>query len=87
VTVLPFERIGWHPHHRYGLQSLVGRQCQSACMWAQEAVDGNFRTRWSEKFQEFWALWARGLVTGPGRAAFGSSTGNIVNCPIVHRFL
>lgn len=28
----------------------------------------------------------RGFVTGPGGKAFGSS-GVVVNCPIVHRFL
>jgi hypothetical protein len=54
-------------------------------MWTQEAVDNNFRTRWLEEFQIL-GFAARGLVTGPGGSAFGS-TGNIVNCPIVHRFL
>ena len=54
-------------------------------MWTQEAIDGNFRTRWLEEFQILGFV-ARGLVTGPGGSEFGS-TGNLVNCPIVHRFL
>ena len=53
--------------------------------WTQAAIDNGFRTRWLEEFQILGFV-DRGFVTGPGGSAFGSS-GNIVNCPIVHRFL
>lgn len=53
--------------------------------WTDEAVESGFRTRWLEEFQILGFV-ERGLVTGPGGAEFGSS-GFIVNCPIVFRFL
>jgi hypothetical protein len=53
--------------------------------WTQEAIDLGFRTRWLEEFQILGFV-ERGIVTGPGGAPFGSS-GIIVNCPIVQRFL
>jgi hypothetical protein len=53
--------------------------------WTQLAVDRNYRSRVTEEFQIL-GLAERGFITGPNGAAFGSS-GFIVNCPIVHRFL
>jgi hypothetical protein len=53
--------------------------------WTQEAVDNNWRTRLLEEFQIL-GFAQRGILTGPGGAPYGS-TGDIVNCPIVHRFL
>jgi hypothetical protein len=53
--------------------------------WTQLAVDRNYRSRVTEEFQIL-GLVARGFITGPNGTQFGSS-GLIVNCPIVHRFL
>jgi hypothetical protein len=53
--------------------------------WTQLAIDRNYRSRVTEEFQIL-GLVSRGFITGPGGALFGSS-GFIVNCPIVHRFL
>ena len=53
--------------------------------WTPEAVRDGYRTRWLEEFQIL-GFAERGLVTGPSGEAFGS-TGIIVNCPIVFRFL
>lgn len=53
--------------------------------WTQEAVDKNYVSRLTEEFQIL-GLVERGFITGPGGARYGS-TGNIINCPIVHRFL
>jgi hypothetical protein len=53
--------------------------------WSQLAIDRNYRSRVTEEFQVL-GLVERGFITGPGGALFGSS-GFIVNCPIVHRFL
>lgn len=53
--------------------------------WTQVAIDRNYRSRVTEEFQIL-GLVERGFITGPGGGAFGS-TGFIVNCPIVHRFL
>ncbi len=53
--------------------------------WSQLAIDRNYRARVDEEFQIL-GLVQRGFITGPGGALFGS-TGFIVNCPIVHRFL
>lgn len=53
--------------------------------WTEEAVRDGYRTRWLEEFQIL-GFAERGLVTGPNGAPFGS-TGIIVNCPIVFRFL
>jgi len=54
-------------------------------MWTPQAVAAGLRTRWLEEFQIL-GFAERGFVTGPDGTPFGSS-GNIVNCPIVHRFL
>jgi len=53
--------------------------------WTQYAVDQNYVSRLTEEFQIL-GLVERGFITGPGGARYGS-TGNIINCPIVHRFL
>lgn len=53
--------------------------------WTQLAIDRNYRSRVSEEFQIL-GLVERGFITAPGGGLFGSS-GFIVNCPIVHRFL
>ena len=53
--------------------------------WTQKAIDHNYRARVKEEFQIL-GLVRSGWMTGPGGKAFGSS-GLIVNCPIVFRFL
>lgn len=53
--------------------------------WTQEAIDKGYRSRLTEEFQIL-GMVERGFVTGPGGSLYGS-TGNIINCPIVHRFL
>lgn len=53
--------------------------------WTQDAVDNNYVSRLTEEFQIL-GLVERGFITGPGGSLYGSS-GNIINCPIVHRFL
>ena len=54
-------------------------------LWTQEAKDKNYDSRVSEEFQIL-GLVEQGWITGPDGAPFGS-TGIIVNCPIVFRFL
>ena len=53
--------------------------------WTPKAIERGFRSRLIDEFQllNFVRL---GHITGPGGARFGS-TGIVVNCPIVHRFL
>jgi len=53
--------------------------------WTQEAIDNGYRSRVTEEFQIL-GLVQDGHITGPGGSDYGSS-GIIVNCPIVHRFL
>ncbi len=53
--------------------------------WTQDAIDAGYRARVIEEFQIL-GLVEQGWITGPDGAAFGS-TGIIVNCPIVFRFL
>ena len=53
--------------------------------WSQHAIDNHYRSRVREEFQVL-GLVRSGWLTGPGGKAFGSS-GLIVNCPIVFRFL
>ncbi len=53
--------------------------------WTANAIAKGYRSRLDEEFQILGFV-QRGFVTGPGGAAWGS-TGIIVNCPIVHRFL
>jgi len=53
--------------------------------WSADAVAKGYTSRVIEEFQIL-GLVEQGWITGPGGAAFGS-TGIIVNCPIVFRFL
>lgn len=53
--------------------------------WTQDAIERGFRSRLTDEFQIL-GLVQQGWITGPGGAEFGSS-GFIVNCPIVMRFL
>ncbi len=52
--------------------------------WTPEAVANGYRTIWLEELQVIGFV-KRGLVTGLGGAAFGSS-GGVSNFPIVYRF-
>jgi hypothetical protein len=53
--------------------------------WTADAIAKGYRSRMNEEFQIL-GMVKRGFLTGPGGAKWGS-TGIIVNCPIVHRFL
>jgi hypothetical protein len=53
--------------------------------WTPYAVKNGLRVRWLEEFQVL-GFAERGLITAPDGGKFGSS-GLIVNCPIVNRFL
>ena len=53
--------------------------------WTQEAVEKDYRSRMIDEFQ-YLGMVERGFITAPGGGAFGSS-GFIVNCPVVFRFL
>lgn len=53
--------------------------------WTQLAKDRGYVSRMTEEFQILGFV-KRGFITGPGGSQYGS-TGFIVNCPIVHRFL
>lgn len=53
--------------------------------WSQEAIDRGYVSRLTEEFQIL-GLVERGFITAPGGGTYGS-TGFIINCPIVHRFL
>ncbi|MEJ7704107.1 MAG: hypothetical protein WKF47_10720 [Geodermatophilaceae bacterium] len=53
--------------------------------WTQEAIDKGYRARVIDEFQ-YLDLVRGGFITGPDGAPFGS-TGIVVNCPIVIRFL
>ncbi len=53
--------------------------------WTPEAIDQGYRTRLIEEFQIL-RLVRDGVLTGPDGGAFGS-TGIIVNCPVVFRYL
>ena len=55
------------------------------CEWTKVAIDKGYRSRVTEEFQIL-GLVQGGHITGAGGKAFGS-TGFIVNCPVVHRFL
>lgn len=54
-------------------------------VWTDEAIERGYRSRLTEEFAILGFV-QRGFVTGPGGAPYGS-TGIIVNCPIVFRFL
>ena len=53
--------------------------------WTQHAIDNDYRSRVREEF-EILGYVRNGHLTAPGGAPFGSS-GLIINCPIVLRFL
>lgn len=53
--------------------------------WTPEAIRRGYRARIIDEFQLL-SLARQGWITGPDGARFGS-TGIVVNCPIVHRFL
>ncbi len=53
--------------------------------WTAHAIANNYTSRLREEFQIL-GMVRRGWITGPGGAAYGSS-GLIINCPIVFRFL
>ncbi len=53
--------------------------------WTADALRLGYASRMTEEFAIL-GMAARGVLTGPGGAPYGSS-GVIVNCPIVHRFL
>ncbi len=53
--------------------------------WTKDAIAKGYRSRATEEFFIL-GLAEKGFITGPGGAKFGS-TGFIVNCPIVWRFL
>ncbi|CAN8075647.1 unnamed protein product [Agarophyton chilense] len=53
--------------------------------WTPYSVENGIRDRLIEEFQVLGFV-QRGYMTGPGGSPYGSS-GFIVNCPIVHRFL
>ena len=53
--------------------------------WTSDAIQKGYRSRLTEEFQILGFV-SRGFITGPGGTPYGS-TGFIVNCPIVHRFL
>ena len=54
-------------------------------VWTQDAIDKGYRSRLLGEF-EVLDFVRKGFVTGPNAAPFGS-TGLIVNCPIVWRYL
>ncbi len=53
--------------------------------WTKEAIDKGYRSRLIDEFQ-YLGMVERGFITGPGGKPYGS-TGIVVNCPIVMRFL
>ena len=53
--------------------------------WTKAAIDAGYRSRLTQEFQILGFVVA-GWITGPGGKPYGSS-GAIVNCPIVYRFL
>lgn len=53
--------------------------------WTTYAVENGIRDRLTDEFQILGFV-QRGYITGPGGSQYGS-TGIIVNCPVVHRFL
>ncbi len=53
--------------------------------WTKQASDNGYKSRLNQEFQ-FLDFVEQGWITGPEGKPFGS-TGNIVNCPIVFRFL
>jgi hypothetical protein len=54
-------------------------------VWTQEAIDRGYRSRLTEEFQIL-GFAQQGWITGTDGKPYGS-TGIIVNCPVVYRFL
>ena len=54
-------------------------------VWTKEAIDKGYRSRLIDEFQLLEFV-RRGFITGPDGKPFGS-TGILVNCPIIMRFL
>lgn len=54
-------------------------------VWTDEAIEKGYRSRLTEEFAIL-GFAAKGWLTGPEGGAYGS-TGIVVNCPIVFRFL
>jgi hypothetical protein len=54
-------------------------------VWTKDAIDKGYRSRLTLEF-EVLEFVLKGFVTGPNGGSFGS-TGLIVNCPIVWRYL
>ena len=54
-------------------------------VWTQDAIDRGYRSRLTEEFQIL-GFAQQGWITGPNGQPYGS-TGIIVNCPVVFRFL
>ena len=54
-------------------------------VWTQEAIDSGYRSRLTEEFQIL-GFAQQGWITGPDGQPYGS-TGIVVNCPVVFRFL
>jgi hypothetical protein len=54
-------------------------------VWTEEAINNGYRSRLTEEFAIL-GFAEKGWLTGPDGGAYGS-TGIIVNCPIVFRFL
>lgn len=57
----------------------------NAAVWTQDAIARGYRSRVTEEFQIL-GLVQNGHLTGMDGKPFGS-TGLVVNCPIVSRFL
>ena len=53
--------------------------------WTQKAIDSSLRSRLNDEFT-YLKFVQLGYITGPGGKAFGS-TGIVINCPVVFRFL
>ena len=53
--------------------------------WTADAIRLGYRSRMTEEFAIL-GMAARGFLTAPDGGPYGS-TGIIVNCPIIHRFL
>jgi hypothetical protein len=54
-------------------------------VWTQTAIERGYRSRLTEEFQIL-GFAQQGWITGPDGQPYGS-TGIIVNCPVVFRFL
>ncbi|MDQ6723993.1 MAG: hypothetical protein M3Z01_07000, partial [Thermoproteota archaeon] len=53
--------------------------------WTQKAIDNGYRSKMLDEFTIL-GFAEKGWITGPMGSPFGSS-GIVINCPIVYRFL